>query len=182
MKTASNNKTRIELRRHEVTIPSPDGQSVQERIPIKVPMEWDAELGEWLLTAEAEANIENTKARYLGLLLPHELLELRQRLGLTQTQIGDLLQIGAKSWTRWETGKQRPSRSINLLLRTLQKGHVSLSELQEMNAPKHDWSAQFAALASQGTEIQPVSIDQLRPGLAPLGTDSACPEQMRHPA
>jgi DNA-binding transcriptional regulator YiaG len=98
-------------------------------------MEWDAELKVWLLSAEAEAMVENTKARYLGLLLPHELHELRQRLGLTQRQIGDLLQIGSKSWTRWETGRQRPSRSLNLLLRAVQTGLISARHLQELASP-----------------------------------------------
>jgi hypothetical protein len=67
--SAVTNKQTIKLRAHEVTIPTSDGQSVAERIPIRVPMQWDAELGEWLLTPDAEAIIENAKARHMGLCL-----------------------------------------------------------------------------------------------------------------
>lgn len=43
----------IRLRPFEVTIPTPDGLAVAERIPIEVPMEWDEDIGEWTLTPEA---------------------------------------------------------------------------------------------------------------------------------
>jgi DNA-binding transcriptional regulator YiaG len=162
MPAAPKNHT-IKHRAHEVTIPTPDGRSVAERIPIRVPMEWDAELGEWLLTPEAETMIEAAKARHMGLLLPQQLLELRQRLGLSQRAIGELLQIGAKSWTRWETGKQRPSRSLNLLLRALYSGLISPTQLSEMGTTHHDWSAQFCLLANQISQTtDPVSLDLCR--------------------
>ena len=163
---ASNRKRRIADRDHEVTIPTADGSAVAERIPIKVPMEWDEEIGEWLLTPEAEVMIENTKARHMGLLLPQELLDLRQRLGLSQQMIGELLQIGGKSWTRWETGKQRPSRSINLLLRALQSGLISPTQLMDVCAPRHDWSPQFRVLATASTQAaEPVALDLYRKAL-----------------
>jgi len=113
----------------QVVVPSLDGLGAAERVRISVPLRWDDELKEWLLTPEAHARIENTKARHMGLLLPAQLKELRDRLGYTQKQMGDLFQVGEKSWTRWETGKHRPSRSINLLIRTLYERKVSLKYL-----------------------------------------------------
>lgn len=150
-------------RLHEVVIPTADGASVAERIPIKVPMLWDHELNEWLITPEAEELIETTKARHMGLLLPSELKALRERLGLSQQAIGELLQIGAKSWTRWESGGQRPSRSINLLLRALDSGMVSPHQLREINSSRADWSRQFRMLETAGTmPVAPVSLDVCR--------------------
>lgn len=169
-------KRLIKHRRHEVVIPAVDGKSVAEQIPIQVPMEWDQELGEWLLTPEAEQMIENAKARHMGLMLPQELLALRQRLSLSQRQIGELLKVGAKSWTRWESGTQRPSQSINLLLRLLDTGVVSPQQLVEVGTSRTDWSRQFDMLAIAGTRsATPLSLDLCRqtpPPEEPLRTSA----------
>jgi DNA-binding transcriptional regulator YiaG len=160
---SKNKKEMIKHRQHEVVIPTSDGLAVAERIPLKVPMVWDAELGAWLLTAEAEAMVENAKARHMGLMLPHELLALRQRLGLSQQVLGELLQIGAKSWSRWETGRQRPSRSMNLLLRALNTGLLSPRQLLEVCSVRPDWSQHFRQLALAGSQTtEPVSLDVCR--------------------
>jgi hypothetical protein len=45
----------------EVLIPNLDGTAVAERVKINVPLRWDDELEEWLLTPEAHEKIENTK-------------------------------------------------------------------------------------------------------------------------
>jgi len=129
-----------ELRDFEVLIPSTDGHSVVEKITVSVPMILDEDLGEFLLTPEAHEIIENTKARYMGLLLPSQLLELRDRLNLTQNEIGRLLQIGEKSWSRWEGGKQRPSRSVNLLLRALYDGEISIEYLAHISGVRPAWN------------------------------------------
>jgi len=62
------------------------------------------------------------QARRIGLLLPAQLKELRERYDYTQKEMGELFQVGEKSWTRWESGRHRPSRSINLLIRALYEG------------------------------------------------------------
>lgn len=150
------------LRPFEVTIPTPDGEAVVDRIKIDVPMEWDEDIHDWTLSPEAEALIETTKARHMGLLLPEQLLALRERLGLTQKAIGDLFQLGAKSWTRWETGAQRPSRSINLLLRAVYNGWITPQQLGLLCAPQPDWSEQFRRNAAAGQAAEPVVIDYYR--------------------
>ena len=53
----------------EVLVPNLDGTEVAERVRVSVPLKWDEELGEWLLTPEAHQIIENTKARRMRLLL-----------------------------------------------------------------------------------------------------------------
>jgi DNA-binding transcriptional regulator YiaG len=115
----------------EVVVPSLDGTGMAERVKVTVPLQWDEELGEWLLTPKAHEIIENTKARHMGLLLPAQLRELRERYDFTQKEMGELFQVGEKSWTRWESGKHRPSRSINLLIRALYEGEISVNYLLE---------------------------------------------------
>src|SRR5438874_4365310 len=126
--------------RIEVRIPNADGTGVAERIAVDVPVEWDAQLNEWLLTEEAHQIIDSTKARHMGLISPTELKEMRTRLRLTQRQIGELLQVGEKSYTRWETGRARPSRSLNVLLCATRDGRLSVPYLQSLRQPFVEWS------------------------------------------
>jgi len=120
---------KTKIKDFEVLVPNLDGTGVAERVKVSVPLKWDEELVEWLLTAEAHQTIENTKARHMGLLLPAQLKKLRQRYDYSQQQMGELFQVGEKSWTRWESGKHRPSRSINLLIRALYEGEISINYL-----------------------------------------------------
>ena len=125
MKT--NMKTKTE--EFEVLIPNLDGTDIAERVKVPVTLEWDEEVKQWLLTPEAHQIIEDTKARRIGLLLPAQLKELRERYDYTQKEMGELFQVGEKSWTRWESGRHRPSRSINLLIRALYEGQISINYL-----------------------------------------------------
>jgi len=69
------------------------------------------------------------EARRMGLLLPEQFHELRERCEFTQKEMGEIFQVGEKSWTRWESGKHRPSRSISLLVRALYDEELSLNYL-----------------------------------------------------
>jgi DNA-binding transcriptional regulator YiaG len=120
----------------EVLVPKTDGSGVAEKVNVMVPVRWDEELQDWLMTPEAHEIIDHTKARLIGLLLPDQLKELRERFDFTQKEMGELFQVGEKSWTRWESGKHRPSRVINLLIRALYEGEVSINYLLE-RAGKH---------------------------------------------
>lgn len=175
MKTT--NRERIEIRPAIVAIPTADGRRVAERITIDVPMRWDPGLSEWLLDSEAIETLEAAKARHMGLLLPEELRALRERLAMTQREIGDLLRIGAKSWTRWETGLQRPSQVINLLLKLLASGIVTPGQLQQIGAEPADWSRQFLRLVDVRNDDKPVALDGLR-----AGNESEAPEPLEVPA
>ena len=121
---------RIEIRPFEILVPNLEGDAVAERITVEVPMEWDAELKEFLLTPEAHEMIDGTKARHLGLLSPSEIKALRNRIGISQFEISALLQTGEKSYTRWENGRGRPSRVINLLLRAVEDDVISIEYLR----------------------------------------------------
>ena len=120
---------KTKLRDFEVLIPNLDETAVADRVNVRVPVRWDEDIEQWILTPEAHEIIDNTKARHMGLLLPYQFRELRERHGYSQNQMGELFQVGEKSWTRWESGKHRPSRSINLMIRALYDGAISIDYL-----------------------------------------------------
>ena len=153
---------RIKMRRYEVCLPTADGRHVAEKIPITVPMEWDDTIDSWLLTPEAMLQIENIKARHMGLLLPDEIRALREKLNKTQSEMADLLQIGDKTWTLWENGWRRPSQSMNKLLKTLQAeanwatqfgGFSPLSILSENFLPATNWIQAYEASQKKSKPI-----------------------------
>jgi transcriptional regulator with XRE-family HTH domain len=115
----------------EIHIPDAEGESTLRTVTIQVPARWDDAIGEWVLTEEAHEQIENRKALEMGILSPVHLTELRERHGLTKKEIGSLFQVGEKSWNRWECGKHRLTRSMNLLIRALYDREISIRYLQE---------------------------------------------------
>ncbi len=113
-----------------VCIPPALPGSEVRTIMVKVPAMQDPKDGEIYLGVEATAILDKAKARHMGVLAPQELAELRKRLGLTQKEIAEVLQIGEKTWSRWETGREIVSRSLNLLLMALYEGRVNLPWLR----------------------------------------------------
>ncbi len=136
----------------KVVIPTLDGTGVAETIQVEVDAWRDPETGETYLDGRAVAELDRVKARHLGLLDPQEIRDLRRSLGLTQRELSALLQIGGKSWTRWETGRERPSRSLNVLLRALRDGRIDpgyLRTLQPRGRPRCDiLTVDFASFAA----------------------------------
>lgn len=142
---------KTKLQNFEVLIPDLDGTAVADRVSVRVPVRWDEELEKWLLTPEAHEIIDNTKARHMGLLLPHQFRELRERHASTQREMGELFQVGEKSWNRWETGRHRPSRSINLLIRALYDSEISINYLLKRagKPPREEAHWSYASLCSR---------------------------------
>ena len=125
----------------QVQIPNLDGDGIAETVPIEVQVYLDPETGEEVLTQESVNLIEKTQARHMGLMTPEEIKGLRQRLDVTQKEISDLLQVGEKTYTRWENGRSRPSRSMNLLLCALRDGCINVNYLRFLRDPnlKTEW-------------------------------------------
>lgn len=154
-------KFRDRLERIEVEellyIPTLDGTGLAETIKVKVPAWRDPKDGEVYLETEATALLDKAKARYMGLLTPEQIRALRERLGLTQKQISGLLQIGDKTWTRWETGRERPFRSINVLLNALSDGKIDLTYLRSLAQRRNDRGSRFATMpAATGNPLNGV--------------------------
>lgn len=120
----------------EVSIPTMEGDAVAETIQVEVEVWQNPSTGEVFLDGHARAKLEAAKARHMGLLTAEQIKELRQYLQLTQRELADLLQIGEKSWTRWETGRERPSRSLNVLLNALYDGRIDIHYLRQLRRPE----------------------------------------------
>lgn len=118
----------------EVLVPEMEGKGIAARISITLPAWKDPRSGEVFYDGEARQLIDDTKARHMGLLLPDQMRKLRRRLGFTQKEMGQLLQLGEKTWTRWETGRERPSRSLNVLLTAIQEGQLGATYLKDLRA------------------------------------------------
>lgn len=116
----------------DVVIPNLEGDGIAEKIRITVQAYTDPETGEDVLTPESMELIEKTQARHMGLLAPEEIRALRERLMLTQEEMSELLQLGGKSYTRWESGRARPSRSLNILLCALRDGVITVEYLRAL--------------------------------------------------
>src|ERR1700732_2578771 len=123
---------KVEYTKFVVDIPNADRTQIVESITIEVPIRRDPVTREEILTSEALDLIENTQARYMGIMLPEEIRSLRKGLGFTQREFGELLQVGEKTATRWETGRGRPSRSLNVLLCALRDGRLSIYYLKTL--------------------------------------------------
>jgi DNA-binding transcriptional regulator YiaG len=122
-----------------VVIPNLEGDGIAETRLVRVPITMDSETGEESLTEEAIRIIDDTKARFMGLLLPDEIREMRKRFNLTQKRMSELLQAGEKSYTRWESGRARPSRMVNVLLRLLYEGKVFVGDLVSQREQGINW-------------------------------------------
>ncbi len=147
---------------YPVKIPNTNGDGFSETIEVEVDA-WKDLDGEIIIEGEVKAQLESIKARRMGLMSPDEIKELRAELGLTQKRLSELLQIGEKSWTRWETGRERPSRSINVLLCALRDERIDEEYLESLRTgtkpPAQVWSGairQFRTYAS--AEVQPADI------------------------
>jgi len=130
MSTFLNRLIAIEIE-EPVTIPSPLPGGAPRTVLVKVPAKQDPKDGEVYLDRGATDILDQVKARHMGILSPQELRSLRQRLGMTQADLAAALQIGERSWTRWETGRDIPSRSMNLLILGLAEGRINLPWLRD---------------------------------------------------
>ena len=114
----------------DVSICNPDG-SVREVVKVEVDA-MKAPDGEIFLDGDALAKLDRVKARYEGIMLPDDIRQLPERFGLTQTKISNALGLGGKTWTRWETGRERPSRSMNNMLVFLHNGMLTLEDFEHI--------------------------------------------------
>ena len=139
----------------KVKIPDEEG-NVREVVKVSVVADYDEESGEYFLPAESIRKIDLVKARHMGLLLPSEIKALRMRFGKTQTEMCDLLGLGARTWTRWETNHERPTASYGRVLLALYEGRQTLESLCVQRDGCLRWASrgEGACYACNGTTIR----------------------------
>lgn len=118
--------------REPVYIPNATGDDIAETLWIDVPAWKDPKTDQIFLDGEANDKLDTVKARYMGILAPNQLRDLRNAIGVTQKGMAELLQLGEKSWTRWESGSERPSRSMNVFLCAVYDGKVDVNYLRSL--------------------------------------------------
>jgi putative zinc finger/helix-turn-helix YgiT family protein len=65
-----------------------------------------------------------------GLLAPEEIVAIRKKLGLSQSELERLFGLGSKVVTRWETGRVVQSKAADVALRLLALDPENLKRLQ----------------------------------------------------
>lgn len=121
-----------------VKIKNPDG-SVRATVPVELNGYIDEFTGEECFTAEELMKIDSAKAYYAGIMLPDEIKALRERFHKTQEEMCDILGMGRKTWTRWETGAVVPNASMCKTLFLLRDGKIALADLCAQREKCVDW-------------------------------------------
>ena len=105
---------------------------VVETIEVEVIVNGDDEF----LTPESSERIEQVRAHHMGLMTGNDIKEMRERLGLSQKELTELLQCGEKSLSRWENDHGLPTGLVNTLLRLLDDGLITPDDLYAVRGPR----------------------------------------------
>lgn len=118
---------------------------------------------------DAARRIDIETYRQLGLLTPEEIRTQREKLGLSQQEMQELLGLGGNSLSRWENGRIYQARSMDKLMRIF----FGVSEAREFvqhvpessNAGGTSDTAKFRYLskADQASLGPPVECERGRP-------------------
>ena len=76
--------------------------------------------------------VKNEIRKKYGLLSPERIVEIRNKLGLTQAQLEELLNTGSKVVVRWESGKVIQGDSHDTVLRLLEKWPSELEHVRQI--------------------------------------------------
>jgi DNA-binding transcriptional regulator YiaG len=75
---------------------------------------------------------EQNKVLKNKILTPVQIVSIRKRLGLSQSELEGLLGLGSKVVTRWETGRVVPGRVADRMLRILDENPAILDSLRRI--------------------------------------------------
>jgi DNA-binding transcriptional regulator YiaG len=150
---------KIEQVDFQVEIPNDDGDAVEFVKTIKIPVKIDPKTGEQFFTKEAFDLIEQAQAKGMGIMSASEIKALRERFRLTQLQMSKLIRSGEKSYTRWESGRSRPSRLVNTLLCSIRDGFVPIHYLRRLYTDGNNW---IEKLNDRPTESMPDGAEYRR--------------------
>lgn len=90
-----------------------------------------------LVDEAASWRITEETYRQLRLLTPAEIRAGREKLGLSQQELQQLLGLGGNSLSRWETGRIYQSRSMDTLLRIMFDVPEAQRYISEVRSAKH---------------------------------------------
>lgn len=107
---------------------------------------------EGFVTPEQAGNhvraVKNEIRKKYGLLSPERIVEIRNKLGLTQAQLEELLNTGSKVVVRWESGKVIQGDSHDTVLRLLEKWPSDLERVRQIQKVRSQEQKEYEARAS----------------------------------
>ncbi|MCL2700738.1 MAG: type II toxin-antitoxin system MqsA family antitoxin [Phycisphaerae bacterium] len=92
--------------------------------------------GEQLLSAELDCRLTEETTRRQGLLLPAQIKAIREKLGLTQSEMAERLRVGDKTYTRWESGRSMQNQSSDNLIRAMDRSPKELAMIEAQRDPE----------------------------------------------
>jgi HTH-type transcriptional regulator/antitoxin MqsA len=94
-----------------------------------------AACGEQIIGHELDRAIDDQARRRQGLLTPAEIKAVREQTGLSQEAMAQLLGVGDKTYTRWETGKSFQNKSSDNLIRLVDRNAGLFAQLEAQRRP-----------------------------------------------
>lgn len=138
----------------DIYLPATEHRAAVKVDTIRIEVYTD-DFGNEMVTPASTQLIEKTQARYMGLLAAEDIRALRERHGLSQDQLSDLLGCGKKSLSRWENGREYPSQLVNTLLRLLAEGIITPDDLRAVRQPLEPSPVKHPAKARPATAAKP---------------------------
>lgn len=110
--------------------------------------------GERMLPPELDRKLEELSIVRQGLLLPAQIKAIREKLGLTQTQMAERLGVGEKTYTRWESGRSIQNKSSDNLIRLMDRSPDQFAVIEAQRDPDRslriaDYFTQLGELAGE---------------------------------
>ncbi len=92
--------------------------------------------------------VKNEIRKRYGLLSPERIVEIRKKLGLTQSEVEEFLNAGPKVVVRWESGKVIQGGSHDNMLRLLERDPSILERLRQIQQSRLTEQRQYASSGS----------------------------------
>lgn len=159
--------------------------------PLIVPAaQWEActACGEEILPAALLAELEALRIERLGYLRPDQIRAVRERAGLTQTEMAVFVGVGEKTYCRWEAGRSLQNLSSDNLIRLADRVPEVFAQLTAQRDPGRqavidayldglavDKGGSDLAMAAHGAELDAALAAQLRERLQVLAAQRSEP-------
>ena len=109
-----------------------------QKAPVRVSGRWCDRCGDAVFEGDALRKREQAflelRAKVEGVLSPHRVTAIREKLELSQRRAGELLGGGPRAFQKYESGTQQVSVPMTNLLRLLERDPRRLGELAERTA------------------------------------------------
>jgi putative zinc finger/helix-turn-helix YgiT family protein len=96
--------------------------------------------------------VKNEIRKKYGLLPPERIVEIRNKLGLSQAELEELLGTGSKVVVRWESGKVIQGSGQDNILRLLDRDPTFLESLRQIQRLRSDEQKKYQQTNKSNTK------------------------------